>query len=126
MKKILSLVLVCILMVGVLASCGNASLANKIEKAAEKGEPMTYEEVKDALKGTVIDGTMEIAGKRQGTLSVINGVKDQEDMIEVSKKLAEGGSVKGIIVLIIDGNAVAAVQGKLDNDSAEKLQESIK
>lgn len=125
MKKIVSLVLVCILMVGVLASCGNASLAKKIEKAAEAGEPMTYEEVKDALKGTVIDGTMEIGGKRQGTLSVINGVKDQEDMVEASKKLADGGSVKGIIVLIVDGNAVAAVEGKLNQDSAKELQSKL-
>ena len=125
MKKIVSLLLVCILMVGVLASCGNASLAKKINKAAEGDDPMTYEEVKDALKGTVIDGTMNLNGSRNGTLSVIKGVKDQEDMIEAAKKIQDGKSVKGIIVLIVDGNAVAAIEGKLDKDSEKKLQDML-
>ncbi len=117
MKKIVSLLLICILMIGLLASCANASLAKKINKAADENDPMTYEEVLEALGKNVINETMETAGKRNGKLLVLRGVKNDIDYRGAVDKIMSGDSVRGIIVVIENDVAVKAVAGKLNKNS---------
>ena len=121
MKKIVSLLLVCILMVGVLSSCGGIFVANKINKAAEAGQPISYEDALDKLGNNVLDLTdVDENGKRNGYLVRINGVKDQEDYVQFINTINSGKSKNGIIVTIADGKATAAESGKLNKSSFNK------
>ena len=117
MKKIVSLILICILMVGVLASCGSnisESYAKKINDAAKK-EALTYEEVMADLGDEAIDITVAIPiVGRGGVIIAVKGVKSQEDL---EKLVEEGKEVKGIVITIAGGKATAAKYGEINEDS---------
>jgi hypothetical protein len=118
MKKIVSLVLVCILMVGVLASCGSnisEAYAKKINDAAKAKESLTYEEVMKALGDEAIDITADIpVVGRAGIIIAVKGVTSQEDL---EKLVDEGEEVKGIVITIAAGKATGAKYGEINEDS---------
>ena len=115
MKRILSMMLACILLVGCvfsLASCfSNVSekYAEKINEAAKAGEHITYDEVLEALG----DDAVEITVLKSG---VIVAVKGCSTLDEIEDKLDEGKEVKGIVVTVLAGKATAAVYKTIDAD----------
>ena len=122
MKKILSLILVCVFMTTVLVSCGSnisESYAKKINDAAKGENAITYDEVMADLGDEAIDITVAIPiVGRGGVIIAVKGVKSQEDL---EKLVEEGKEVKGIVVTIAGGKATAAKYGEINEDSF-KLQ----
>ena len=126
MKKILSLALVCVLMVGVLltlASCGNISqsYADKVNKAVEDGEPLTKDEVMKALgDGAVWQG---MGGDALGVIMAVKGCSSMEEIEELVKNKEEADV---IIVAVVDGKAVKAAFGSsTDNDFAADVYKEL-
>jgi hypothetical protein len=110
MKKILSMVLACVLLFGcmlALASCSNVteSYAKKVNEAAEAGEHYTYDEVKEDLGEDVVDLTAEVFGIRGGWLYAVKGCSTWD---EIQEKIDAGETVKGVVVSIVNGKAVSA------------------
>ena len=106
MKKIISTLLVCVLLVGcvfTLASCSNISesYAEKINEAAEAKEPYTYEEVMEDLGDNAIDITLLKSG-------VIIAVKGCESLDDIEDKIDDGEKLKGIVVTVLAGKATGA------------------
>ena len=106
MKKILSAVLACVLIIGcvlALASCGkiSESYAKKINKAAEADEHYTYDQVKEDLGDNAVDITILKSG-------VIIAVKGCETLDEIEDKLDDGKTVKGIVITVVAGKATSA------------------
>ena len=123
MKRIISLLLVLILAVGMLASCGNASLAKRINKAVEKGEPMSYATVKAKLPSDAFwYGFDTPVGNENGVFCVAEGVNSQESFDKMIANIVAGESYRGIIVRIMNGKAIGAVGGKLDKAAYEDLK----
>ena len=118
MKKIVSLILVCILTVGVLASCGSnisESYAKKINDAAKGDKAYTYDEVMADLGDEAIDVTVDVMLLgRSGVIIAVKGVKSRED---VEKLIDEGEEVKGIIIAIAADKAISAKYGEINKDS---------
>ena len=111
MKKIISTVLVCVLMLGAmlaLASCSNISekYAEKINAAAEADEHYTYADVKEDLGEDVVDITVTVMGSTSGVLIAVEGVSSLD---ELEDKLDNGETVKGIVVTILNSKATKAV-----------------
>ena len=116
MKKIISMTLVCVLLLGCVfafASCSNISesYAKKINKAAEAGEHYTYEDVKKDLGEDVVDVTM--LGSTNGVLVAVKGVSSLD---ELEDKIDSGETVKGIIVTIVNSKATEAVYKEITED----------
>ena len=114
MKKIISAVLVCVLLVGsifALASCSNISesYAEKINKAAKEGEPLSYDDVVEDLG----ENAVEIAVLGNGVVVAVKGCDDVEDIIH---KIDEGETVKGIVVTMVLGKATAAKYKEITKD----------
>lgn len=114
MKKILSAVLACVLIIGcvlTLASCGkiSESYAKKINKAAEADEHYTYDQVKEDLGENAVDITILKSG-------VIIAVKGCETLDEIEDKLDDGKTVKGIIVTIVAGKATSATYKEITEE----------
>ena len=109
MKKIISLALVIVMLVCVLASCGNISesYANKINEAAKNKEHYTYSEVIDDLGGKdkVADLTLTVLGITSGTVIAVKGCSNWDD---IEAKLDAGDTVKGIVVVILNNKAMSA------------------
>ena len=106
MKKIVSALLVCILLVGsvfALASCSNIteSYAEKINEAAKNDEHYTYDEVVEDLG----DNAIEIAALGTGLVIAVKGCETVE---EIEEKLDAGEEVKGITVVIVNNKAISA------------------
>ena len=106
MKRIVSLLLVCVLLVGcafALASCGNISqgYADKINAAAKNGEAMDYDEVVKALG----DEAIEIAVAKNGLVIAVAGVTSLD---ELKTKIDNGETVKGLVVTMAFGKATGA------------------
>lgn len=106
MKKLITLLLTLSLVVGCvcsLASCSNVSqsYANKINKAAERGEPLTKTEVLEDLGEDAFELDLVFGG-------VIMAVKGCDSWEDVKEKLDEGKTVKGIVVTIGLGKATGA------------------
>ena len=106
MKKIISMVLVCVLLLGsmlALASCSNISesYAEKINKAAEAGEHYTLEKVKEDLGDEAVDITVVGSG-------VVIAVKGCTSLDELEDKLDNGEKLEGIVVTFVLGKATAA------------------
>ena len=106
MKRIVSLVLTLVLLVGCVAtfaSCGKISqgYADKINKAAEKDDHYTYEEVIDDLGDDAVDLTLLKNG-------VIIAVKDCDSWEDIEEKLDAGKTVKGLYVTVVLGKATSA------------------
>ena len=119
MKKIISLALVCVMLMGcvfALASCGNISesYAEKINKAAEKGEHYSYADVKDDLGDNAIDITIGVGDSfKSGVIVAVKGCETVED---VQAKIDEGKTVKGIVVGIALGKATSAAYKEITED----------
>ena len=120
MKRIVSLVLVCILMVGVLASCGSnvsEAYAKKISDAAADGKHYVYADVLEDLGEGVIDATADVPFVgRGGALIAVKGVTTKEDL---QKRINDGEDVEGIVVVIVAGKATGAEYGVI---TAEDLK----
>ena len=106
MKKIVSLVLACVLLLGCvfsLASCSNVSqsYADKINKAAENKENYTLETVREDLG----DEAVEILLLNSGVVVAVKGCKTLDD---IKAQLDEGKTVKGIVITFLAGKATAA------------------
>ena len=116
MKKIVSLALVCVLMVMALASCSNVSesYAEKINKAAEDKEFITYEQVIEDLGDDVADITADIPVLGRG--GVVISVKGCDSVEDIQAKLDDGKTVKGIIVTIAGGKAISANYTEITED----------
>ncbi len=109
MKRIISLTLVIVMLICTLASCGSISesYAEKINEAAKNKEHYTYSDVVDDLGGKdkVIDYTIDLFGSVNGTVIAVKGCKNWD---EVEDKIDEGKTVKGIVVVILNGKATGA------------------
>ncbi|MBE6536580.1 MAG: hypothetical protein E7673_01370 [Ruminococcaceae bacterium] len=98
MKRFISLLLVCVFVLGCafsLASCSKAteSYANKINKAAEKDKHYTYEKVMKDLGDEAIDLTF---GTGVGTVMAVKGCSEWAD---IEEKLKNDATVKGIVIV---------------------------
>ena len=118
MKKIISMTLVCVLLLGCVfafASCSNISesYAKKINKAAEADKHYTYEDVKKDLGEDVVDVTVSLLGSTNGILVAVKGVSSLD---ELEDKLDDGKTVKGIIVTIVNNKATKAVYKEITED----------
>ena len=114
MKKIISTILVCVLLVGsilALASCSNISqsYADKINAAAKNKEFYTYDQVVKDLG----DAAVEIAALGTGVVVAVQGCDDVEDILA---KLDAGEEVKGIVVTMALYKATGAVYKALSKD----------
>lgn len=114
MKKILSAVLACVLIIGcvlALASCGkiSESYAKKINKAAEADEHYTYDQVKEDLGDNAVDITILKSG-------VIIAVKGCETLDEIEDKLDDGKTVKGIVITVVAGKATSATYKEITEE----------
>ena len=109
MKKIVSLALVVVMLVCVLASCGNISesYAKKINEAAANKEHYTYSQVIEDLGGKeeVADLTISVLGVASGTVIAVKGCSSWDD---IKAKIDEGKTVKGIVVVIAANKAISA------------------
>lgn len=117
MKKILSAVLVCVLIFGcvlTLASCGkiSESYAKKINKAAEKDEHYTYDEVMEDLGDNAVDITFLKSG-------VIVAVKGCESLDDIKDKIDDGKTVKGIVITVVAGKATSATYKEITKDDLQ-------
>lgn len=114
MKKILSLMLVCVFAIGCvlsLASCSKATeyYAKKINEAAEKGEHYTYTQVLDDLGDEAIDITVA----KTGTIIAVRGCTTWD---EIEDKLDAGKTVKGIVIVMTLGKAISAEYREITPD----------
>ena len=110
MKKFkrLSLFVVALVLLVTLTSCGkiSQSYADKLNKAAEEGNPYTFTEVNDDLGD---DGIWLGTGEKVGAASgVLIAVKGCDDINEVKQQLDEGKTVKGLIVVFAFNKATNA------------------
>ena len=123
MKKIISFFIICILAVGVLASCDNsASLAKKVNKAYENGTPMSFLEVKNELpEDAFYYGTKAMTGNENGVFCVVKGVDSIESFYAMIASLESGATYDGIIIQIVNGKAYAAVGGKITKTAYEAM-----
>lgn len=106
MKRIISLVLTLVLLVGCVAtfaSCGKISqgYADKVNKAAANGEHFTYDEVMEDLGDNAIDLTIVKTG-------VIVAVKGCTTWDEIEDKIDDGKTVKGLYIVMALGKATSA------------------
>lgn len=115
--RIVSLMLVMVLLCGAMLSCSKVSesYADKINKAAEEGENLTYAEVKEDLgDNIVLDATGSIsAGNESGMIIAVKGCETWE---EVEEKLDDGDTVKGIYVTFVLGKATKAEFKEVSKD----------
>ena len=106
MKRILSTLLVCVLLVGCVlsfASCSkiSESYADKVNEAAKAGEPYTYDQVVEDLG----DNAIEIALLKTGAIVAVKGCESLE---EIKDQLEAGKEIKGIVVVVAAGKAISA------------------
>ena len=113
MKKALSLLLVCAMMVLTLASCSNVSesYANKVNKAAENKENLTYETVMEDLGEDAV-GIVDPFTKS----GIVISVKDCDSIDDIEELLDEGKTVKGIVITFVLGKATKAVYREIEAD----------
>lgn len=114
--KRLSLFAVLFAFVLTLASCSKVSqkYADKINKAAEKGEPLTFTEVKEDLGDEAVwIGTGEKIGVASGVIIAVKGCTSYD---ELKAQIDEGKTVKGLIVSIALGKATGAKYTEITKD----------
>ena len=109
--RIISLTLALVCICGMFAACGNISqsYADKVNKAAEKDEHITYTEVLEDLGDEAIDITLLKSG-------VIIAVKGCSTIDEVKTKVEDGKTVKGIVVTVVGGKAISEEYREITND----------
>ena len=118
MKKIISTILVCTLLLGcvfVLSACGNISesYAKKVNLAAENDEHYTYTQVLEDLGEDAIDITI----LKSGVIVAVKGCASVED---ISAKIDAGEEVKGIVVTVLAGKAISASYKVITEEDLKK------
>ncbi len=111
--KIAALMLVVIMSVALLASCGiSEKTAEKVNKAAKDGEPMSVADLEKLCGG---EATFDLRGQltASGFMVWVSGCKDAE---AVQKKLDEGKTPKALYVMVVGGKATTAVFQDYDKD----------
>ena len=121
MKKIISLVLVCVLLVGTmltLASCSNvtADYAEKINTAAENDEYITLEQVKKDLGKEAIEYTVSVLGSTSGLVIAVKGCESKDD---IEAKLESGEKVEGLVIVILNNKATGAAYREIEEDDVK-------
>lgn len=102
--KVVALMLVVVLSLALLASCGvSEKTAEKINQAAKDGKAMTPDEVKKLCGG---DPTFGVDVLVAGEMIWVSGCKNADD---VQKKLDDGKSLKALYVTFVLGKATSAV-----------------
>ena len=114
MKRIVSSILVCVLLLGVVcafSSCSNvsAAYAEKVQKAADSNEHFTLAQVKEDLG----DEAIELTVLGNGVVIAVKGCTSVE---EIQAKLESGENVEGIIIGIALNKAVSAAYEKITED----------
>ena len=91
-----------------LVACSNVSqkYADKVNKAAKDGEPITLEQVRKDLG----DDRAEIIILGSGVIISVKGCKSVDD---IKEKIDEGKDVEGIIVTILASKATSAEYRKI-------------
>lgn len=117
MKKVLKLSSLLLVLVAcfTLASCSKISqkYADKINKAAEEKEYITYSEVKEALGDEAVFVGVEVLGSANGVVVAVKGCDSLED---IEAKLDEGKTVKGITIVIVNNNATGAEYSEITEE----------
>jgi len=109
--KITAVVMLVVLSVMMLASCGvSQSTADKINKATSDGESMSVADAKKLCGG---EPTIDLSALGTGLLVYVNGCKNLED---VNAKIEAGKTPKALYVTIAAGKAIAAVFQDYDAD----------
>jgi hypothetical protein len=110
MKKIVSLTLVIVMLVCVLASCGNISesYAKKINEAAANKEHYTYSQVIKDLGGKEEVADLTISVPVVGASGTVIAVKGCSSWDDIKAKIDAGETVKGIVVVIAADKAISA------------------
>ena len=114
MKKIISMVLVCVLLVGsmlALASCSNVSesYAKKVQKAADSGEHYTLAQIKEDLGDEAIELTILGNG-------VVIAVKGCTSVEEIQAKFESNETVKGVVIGVALNKAISATYKEITED----------
>ena len=109
--KFIALAMVAVVICMAFAGCSNISqsYADKVNKAAEKDEHYTLEEVRDALG----DEAVEILFLNSG---VVVAVKGCSSLDEIEDRIDDGKAVKGIIVTVVAGKATGAKYTEITED----------
>ncbi len=109
--KIAALMLVVIMSVALLASCGvSEKTAEKVNKSSKDGEPMSVADLEKLCGG---EATIDLRVLGTGFLVWVNGCKDAE---AVQKMLDDGKTPKALYVSVVGGKAVSAVFQDYDKD----------
>lgn len=114
--KILSIILTIACLCTILVSCGgniSESYAEKINKAAEKDEFMTYEQVMDDLG----DNAIEITFLKSGVILAVKGCKSVSD---IQAKMDAGEKIKGIVITVLAGKATGAQYREITEKDLKK------
>ena len=118
MKRIVSFALVIMLALTMLVSCGSVSerYAKKINKAAEKGDKYTYEQVMKDLGDYAVDLTSEYT--HTGCIIAVKGCDSFED---IEEKIEEGKTIKGIVITFAVGKATFAEYKEINEETLKKF-----
>ena len=109
--KIAALMLVVIMSVALLASCGiSEKTAEKVNQATKDGEPMSVADLEKLCGG---EATIDLRVLGSGFLVWVSGCKDAE---AVQKKLDESKTPKALYVMVVAGKATTAVYQDYDKD----------
>ena len=101
--KVVALVMALVTLACVFTSCSNISesYAKKINKAAEKDEHYTLDQVLEDLGDDAVNVTILGSG-------VVIAVKGCDSMDDIKEKIDDGKTVKGIVVTVLANKATAA------------------
>lgn len=109
--RITALMLVVIMSVALLASCGiSEKTAEKVNQSIKDGNPMTVDELKKTCGG---DATIDARVMGTGFMIWVQGCKNADD---VQKKLDDGKTPKALYVMVVGGKATTAVFQDYDKD----------
>ena len=121
LKKFSLVAVVCMFLLTVV-SCGgiNQKYADKINKAAEAKEYITVSQVVDDLgEKKIIKGVVGEGALATGAIIAVKGVTTTEDL---QAKIDAGKDVKGMVIIILGGNAVSASYGVITAEDIAKLK----
>ncbi len=109
--RITALMLVVVLSLALLASCGiSEKTAEKVNQAVKDGEAMSVADLKKLCGG---DPTYDLRVASTGFLVWVSGCKTPED---VQKKLDDGKTPKALYVMVVVGKVTTAVFQDYDKD----------
>lgn len=116
--KIAAVMLVAVMSLALLVSCGvSEQSAEKVNQAVKDKKPMTIEDCKKAFGNPTLDGTASVITEGSGVMVWINGCKDEAALKEKMSKLGEGEKVQGLVVTFAAGKATSAFYGDYDPEA---------